>query len=60
MTLVVPIFKKGDKCNPGNYRPISLLPVLSKVLQRVVHEKLSNFLRPWLIKNQSGFKKLMA
>ena len=57
MALVVPIFKKGDKCNPSNYRPISLLPVLSKVLERVVHEKLSNFLRPWLIKNQSGFKK---
>ena len=47
MALVVQIFKKGDKCNPGNYRPISLLPVLSKVLERVVHERLSDFLRPW-------------
>ena len=55
MALSVPIFKKGDKCNPGSYRPISLLPVLSEILERVVHE-LSNFLRPWL-KNQSGFKK---
>ena len=55
--LVVPIFKKGDKCCPGNYRPISLLPAISKVLERVVHIKLSDFLRSWLRSNQSGFKK---
>ena len=55
--LVVPIFKKGDKCCPGNYRPISLLPAISKVLERVVHNKLSDFLRSWLTSNQSGFKK---
>ena len=54
--LVVPIFKKGDKCCPGNYRPISLLPAISKVLERVVHNKLSDFLRSWLTSNQSGFK----
>ena len=59
MALGVPIFKKGDKCNPGNYRSISslILSVLSKVVERVVHENLSNFLRPWLTKNQPGFKK---
>ena len=57
MALVVPIFKKGDKCNPGNYPPTSLLPVLSKVLERVVSQRLSIFLRPSLIKTQSGFKK---
>ena len=31
---VVPIPKSGDKGNPANYRPISLLPVLSKLLER--------------------------
>ena len=55
--LVTPIFKKGDKKLPGNYRPISLLPVLSKVLERIVHNKLSRFLSPWLNDNQSGFKR---
>ena len=55
--LVVPIFKKGDKCSPGNYRPMSLLPAISKVLERVVHNKLSDFLRLWLTSNQSGFRK---
>ena len=55
--LVVPVFKKGDKTDPGNYRPIALLPIVSKVLERIVHDKLSRFLRPWLSPAQSGFRK---
>ena len=34
---VVPIPKKGSKSNPQNYRPISILPVLSKVLERIIY-----------------------
>jgi hypothetical protein len=34
---VTAIFKKGNKTDPGNYRPISILPVLSKLLERTVH-----------------------
>ena len=34
--------------DPGNYRPIALLPIVSKVLERIVHDKLSPFLQPWL------------
>ena len=32
-----PLFKKGPKTDPKNYRPISLLPLMSKVLERIVH-----------------------
>ena len=35
--LVTPIHKGGDKCNTGNYRPISILPIISKILERWVH-----------------------
>lgn len=55
--LVVPIFKKGDRSSPGNYRPIALLPILSKVIERIVYNKLSHFLKSWLVSNQSGFKR---
>ena len=32
-----PLFEKGPKTDPKNYRPISLLPLMSKVLERIVH-----------------------
>ena len=44
MAKVIPIFKKGSKLNVENYRPISLLPVFSKILERLVHNRLSDFL----------------
>lgn len=34
------LFKKGDRTNPINYRPITILPTLSKILERAVHDKL--------------------
>ena len=33
---VKPLFKKGSKTDPSNYRPISLLPFLSKVFERII------------------------
>ena len=53
-----PIFKKGKKTDPSNYRPISLLPLISKVLERVIHDQTNAFLKGNnLIYNyQSGFR----
>jgi hypothetical protein len=34
---IIPIFKKGDRSNLNNYRPIALLPVLSKVFEKVIN-----------------------
>ena len=55
--LVIPVFKKGDRSIAGNYRPIALLPILGKVMERIVHNKMSRFLSPWFARNQSGFKR---
>ena len=55
---VVPIHKKGNKQTLKNYRPVSLLPICSKIFERLIHNKmLGFFLDKGLISaNQSGFK----
>ena len=40
---VIPVFKKGDKQNIENYRPISILPVFSKVLERIMCNRLYEY-----------------
>ena len=57
--IVIPIPMQGDKKNVGNYRPISLLPVHSKILERVVHSQINSFLdeEEILSKFQHGFRK---
>ena len=41
---VVPVFKKGLTDQLSNYRPISLLPSLSKLFERIIHSRLLSFL----------------
>ena len=41
---VIPLFKAGDPSIPTNFRPVSLLPILSKLLEKVVQKKLAQFL----------------
>ena len=58
MASITPIFKQGDKSNPSNYRPISILPILSKVFEKHVNVCLTNFLtKNKAIHNlQAGFR----
>ena len=39
-----PLYKKGSKTNPENSRLISLLPLISKVIERIVYNQVDNFL----------------
>ena len=54
-----PLFKKGSKLEPKNFRPISLLPLISKALEKVVHDQTQTFLtdNSILYCYQSGFRK---
>ena len=55
--LVVAIHKGGSRTIPTNYRPVTLLSVVSKVLEKIVHRRLSMLLQPVLSCKQSGFRK---
>ena len=59
---VVPVYKSGDKTKVSNYRPISILPALSKVIEKLVHSRLLNFLNKSnvLHPNQFGFRNKLS
>lgn len=56
---VTPIFKKGDKKDCRNYRPISILPIFSKILEKIINNQILNYLEEFnlLNSNQFGFRR---
>ena len=57
---VIPVFKKGGKKNNiEDYRPINLLPSISKIIEKVVHKRLYSFMEKHKLinPNQFGFRK---
>ena len=59
---VVPLFKKNDKTDVGNYRPVSILSTVSKIFERVIYDQLEEYLanKNVLYDYQSGFRKGMS
>ena len=55
---VIPLFKKGSRLDPGNYRPVSILSSISKVLERAVNNQLVEYLdsKKLFYEYQSGFR----
>ena len=55
---VVPLFKKNDKTEVGNYRPVSTLTIISKVFERFVYDQFESYLdqKKLLYTFQSGFR----
>ena len=61
-SVVKPVHKKGDKTNYTNYRPISLLTSFSKVFEKAIYTRLTEYLinNNLLVENQYGFQKGLA
>ena len=57
---IIPIYKKGDQHIFDNYRPISLLPAISKVFEKIVFQQVYDYVTDnnLLYESQYGFRKL--
>ena len=55
---VIPVYKSGGKSDPNNYRPISLLPIISKIMESIVNDQLRKHLfgLSLITSNQYGFR----
>ena len=56
---ITPLQKDGNKQDASNLRPVSLLPLPGKMLERIIHNQLMKYLETFQIlnKHQSGFRK---
>lgn len=56
------IYKKGDRNELGNYRPISILPIFSKAFEKILYSRISKFVDTHCLitQNQFGFRKNMS
>ena len=52
---VIPLFKSDDRCQVSNYRPVSILPQLSKILQKLFNTRLLSFINKYDILCNSQF-----
>lgn len=52
---VVMLYKKGDHNELGNYRPISVLPIFSRVLEKLIHKRIINFIEKNKLLTQCQF-----
>ena len=59
LSKVIPLFKKEDSSLLINYRPISLLPTISKIFERVIHDQMYEYFNKFklLADQQYGFRK---
>ena len=54
---ITPVHKKDETTNKENYRPISVLPLISKIFERIIHDQLSEYLEKYLNSILCGFRK---
>lgn len=59
---MVPLFKCGNKQKLNNYRPVCLLPVIGKLMEKIIHCRILIFLdsKKYFTDNQGGFRPNMS
>ena len=54
---ITPVFKKLDRSDKANYRPVSILPLLSKVFEKIMYDQLYEYIEHFLNQLLCGFRK---
>ena len=54
---VSPIFKMKDKTFVGNYRPVSILPTVSKIFERIMQKQISDYIGKFVSPILCGYRK---
>ena len=57
LAYVKPVFKKNSRSGKENYRPVSILPNISKIYERCLYEQLYDYFDVIFSRNQYGFRK---
>ena len=57
---ITAVFKKGFKGSKENYRPVSILPIISKIFEKIISTQIANFMDPLLSKYQCGFRRCFS
>ena len=57
---ITPVFKKGSKNSKKNYRPVSILPNISKIYERCMFKQMSNYLGNFFSKFHCGFRQSIS
>ena len=62
MAEVIPLHKSGSTDGNNNFRPISILPAVSKILEKAVHHQLMNYIEGnnLLSDNQFGYRSMRS
>ena len=54
---ITPVFKKMDPSDKANYRPVSILPLVSKVFEKIMYDQLYQYIEHFLNQLLCGFRK---
>ena len=54
---ITPVYKKDDPLKKQNYRPVSLLPHMSKIFERLIYKQINYYICDELSKYITGFRK---
>ena len=55
---ITPVYKKNDPLDKTNYRPVNVLPVVSKIFERIMQKQINDFIISFLSPYLCGYRKV--